>query len=118
MLDLITEDEYADACNPKLLEKLLLNGADSWGQYSWGGCWLIYDSDIAERYCTASELKKTKGGKLRPNKNESWIEVQARALGQAASLIMRNCRQDDGGAAADAEARAVMLAISLQRAAR
>ena len=43
---------------------LMLNGADDWSQYSWGGSSLIYDCDIAERTCTPSELKKTKGGEL------------------------------------------------------
>ena len=27
----------------------MLNGAQDWSQYSWGGFSLIYDSDIAER---------------------------------------------------------------------
>lgn len=40
--------------------ELLLNGAKDWSQYSWGGCSLIYDEDIAERLCTPSELKKTR----------------------------------------------------------
>lgn len=48
--------------NRKLVEKALLNGADSWHQYSWGGCALIYDSDIAETLCNPSELKKRMGG--------------------------------------------------------
>ena len=62
---------------------LMLNGADDWSQYSWGGSSLIYDYDIAERICTPSELKKTKGGELRPNSREEWLDVQARALYQA-----------------------------------
>ena len=39
------------------LKSLLLNGADDWKQYSWGGCSLIYDCDIAKRLCCPSELK-------------------------------------------------------------
>lgn len=62
---------------------LMLNGADDWNQYSWGGSSLIYDCDIAERTCTPSELKKTKGGERRPNSREEWLDVQARALAQA-----------------------------------
>lgn len=62
---------------------LMLSGADDWNQYSWGGCSLIYDYDIAERVCTPSELKKTKGGECRPNSREEWLDVQARALAQA-----------------------------------
>lgn len=62
---------------------LMLNGADDWNQYSWGGSSLIYNCDIAERVCTPSELKKTKGGERRPNSREEWLDVQARALTQA-----------------------------------
>ena len=67
----------------------LLNGADSWNAYSWGGCSLIYDADIAERTCSPSELKKVNGGDRRPNANEEWLDVQARALTQAARMIVR-----------------------------
>ena len=45
----------------------LLNGAQDWEQYSWGGSSLIYDGDIAGRLCTPSELKKTRNGERRPN---------------------------------------------------
>ena len=73
--------------SPKLLDKAMLNGARDWNQYSWGGCSLIYDKDIAERLCTPSELKRTKNGERRPNSNEEWLDVQARALNQAARKI-------------------------------
>ena len=69
------------------LGKWLLNGADNWSEYSWGGCSLIYDSDIAERLCNPSELKKTDNGRLRPNSRETWLDCQARALLQASFLI-------------------------------
>ena len=70
-------------------EENLLNGAGNWHHYSEGGCALIYNSDIAERYCTSSELKRCKGGELMPNSRENWIELQARALYQANRLIRR-----------------------------
>lgn len=65
------------------IKALALNGAADWSQYSWGGSSLIYDCDIAERLCTPSELKKTKGGERRPNSREEWLDTQARALYQA-----------------------------------
>lgn len=74
-------------------KKELLNGADDWQQYSEGGCSLIYDGDIAERLCNPSEYKRTKGGERRPNARESWLDVQARALGQAAALIVRLAKE-------------------------
>lgn len=67
----------------------LLNGARDWSQYSWGGCSLIYDEDIAKRLCTPSELKKTRNGERRPNSREEWLDTQARALNQAANNIVR-----------------------------
>ena len=78
--------------SPNLLKKELLNGAADWLEYSKAGNALIYDKDIAERLCTPSELKQKKGGRLQPNSWETWIELQARALAQAAGLIMRSAR--------------------------
>lgn len=69
------------------LRKDALNGADSWSEFSQGGCSLIYDCDIAERLCTPSELRKTRGGEREPNSRESWLEVQTRALRQAFAKI-------------------------------
>ena len=82
-----------DVDGKEITEKNLLNGADNWKQYSYGGCALIYDVDICHRLCTPSEIKKTKDGERRPNKQETWIDVQARALYQAAQLIMEIKRE-------------------------
>lgn len=81
-----------DMAAPALLKRQLLNGASDWSQYSWGGCSLIYDEDIARRLCTVSEFKKTRGGERRPNASEEWLDTQARALGQAARWIMQEAR--------------------------
>lgn len=67
----------------------MLNGANDWNGYSWGGSSLIYNGDIAERLCCSSELKKTRNGERRPNSQEEWLDTQARALGQAASRVLR-----------------------------
>lgn len=68
----------------------MLNGASTWSQYSYGGSALIYDTDIAERLCTPSELKRKKGGDLQPNSSESWLDCQARALHQACAIVLRD----------------------------
>lgn len=86
---------YFDELNlsePKKVWAALLNGAADWSQYSWGGCSLIYDSDIAERLCCPSELKKTRNGERRPNSREEWLDTQARALFQAANRVCRHIR--------------------------
>lgn len=75
---------------PELSEATLLNGAAGWSQYSWGGSSLIYNQDIAERLCSPSELKRvTNKNGLRdyPNSREHWLDVQARALYQAANRV-------------------------------
>lgn len=73
----------------KKLEELLLKGTGNWEAYSYGGRSLISDYDIAERLCTASEFKITRGGEREPNNYESWLDVQARALDRAFMLIER-----------------------------
>lgn len=83
-VELVEElENVEDICNSRLLQKALLNGAGNWSEFSWGGCSLIYNQDIAERLCTPSELKNTRNGKRKPNANEEWLDTQARALYQA-----------------------------------
>ena len=81
-----------DLSDSKKVRAALLNGAENWSQYSWGGCALIYNGDIAERLCTPSELEKTRHGERRPNSQEEWLDVQARALYQAANRICRHIK--------------------------
>lgn len=71
-------------------ENVLRMGAETWKDFSEGGGALIYNEDIAKHYCTASELKKTRNGERKPNSRESWLDVQARALWQAALMIKQN----------------------------
>lgn len=90
-------EEYAEraayegrqAANTAEFKEWLKNGASDWDQYSWGGFSLIYNSDIAERLCCPSELKKTRNGERRPNSREEWLDTQARALRQAAGRLTR-----------------------------
>lgn len=54
--------------------------------WSEGGCALICDEDIAERYSTPGEIRRLRraDGSLRqPSRAETWLELQARALHQA-----------------------------------
>lgn len=72
--------------------RVVLKGAADARQYSEGGCTLIYDSDIAERVCTPSELRRTRGGDLPPNRHETWLDVQTRAINQALAVIRARVR--------------------------
>lgn len=90
---------YEDICEycdnngqpiPELTEKTLLNGAADWRAYCYGGGALIYDGDIAKNLCTPSEMKRKtsrSGMILPPNRIETWIQVQGRALNQAWRLL-------------------------------
>ena len=84
--------ELLEACEeplPRDLGRELLNGAENWKEFSYFGNSLIYDSDIAERLCSPSELKRCRGGARQPRGGETWLDEQARALVQAAHLIAR-----------------------------
>ena len=82
--------DESDLSNRRLFERAMLNGAADWKQYSEGGSALCYDCQIAERLCAPWELRKTDGGCKDPNPRESWIDVQSRALTQAARLVLRS----------------------------
>lgn len=77
---------------PPLTEKTVLNGANSWEQYCYGGCAMIYDREIAETLCTPSELRRTDHGRKAPNSHETWMDVQVRAHVQAWALVKRCMR--------------------------
>lgn len=88
---------YIDICEycdnngrpiPELNEETLLNGADDWNAYCYGGGALIYDGDIAKNLCTPSELKRTDNGNKAPTDREGWQDVQARAYFQAYRMLM------------------------------
>ena len=86
--DIFLHSDYKSITNFKSLHKELLDGAKNWKRYSYGGCALVPNEQIAKTLCSPSELKKCKNGMLRPNKHEEWLDVQARALVQAERLIM------------------------------
>lgn len=93
LIDNLERDTYTDY---KDIITALLNGADNWNQYSYGGFALIWDGDIAARLCTPSEYTRKRDGGLAPNSRETWLDVQASALGHAQALILcavRRCVQ-------------------------
>lgn len=87
-MDMLDNAEgWGDTLPTTGVRQYLLNGAESASQYVYGGCSLIYDADIAERYCTPSELRRTRGGELDPNSNETWLDVEARGVESAMGII-------------------------------
>lgn len=92
LLEQVQERAQDEGRDPKTIEEAeewALNGARDWCEYSWGGCSLIYNADIATRLCCPSELKRTRNGERRPNGREEWLDAQARALFQAWSRATR-----------------------------
>lgn len=83
----ILEDDNLVYTVPGLKDRLL-NGAENWQQYAAGGGGFVYE--IASTLCTPAQLKRytyKEGGLKDPNKYETWIDVEARALYQAWLLI-------------------------------
>ena len=62
---------------------LLLNGADNWREYSYGGCALVYNVDIAARFFTPSEMRRYMADGHDASmafRGEPLLDLQARAL--------------------------------------
>ena len=92
IMDTMQEGAEYEGIDPRdLTEKkaldLALNGARDWNQYSWGGCSLCYDGDICDALCSPSMQKRYKHGELPPNRDEAWLDVQARALQNAWRIV-------------------------------
>lgn len=80
-------DSYIEICKwcadqnaaiPALSLDLVLNGASGWHQYSYGGCALVYDGDIAKVVFTPAQFAKWEQG--RKVTAEPLLGIQARAL--------------------------------------
>ena len=72
----------------KISEADLLRGAESWQQYSAMGRALIWDRDICLRLGTKYQIQKTERGQKQPTRGGTWAELQAKALGEAAQIVV------------------------------
>lgn len=86
-MDLLENLPLSRLLTPENCREVLLNGAESWKDWAYSAYGLAFDCDIAERLCTPSELRKKRSGELFPNSRENWLDVEARAVGQAAAAI-------------------------------
>ena len=86
------QDAFIDASAVDLEHSALLNGASSWAEYSYGGSALNYDSDIAGRLCTPSELKRKRGGELPPNSRERDYPPRMRGKPRIRHTAAVQCR--------------------------
>ena len=88
---MIIEKAECEEIKSEEIEAIAKDGASSLEKAVYGGCYLIYDHQIAETFCNKSELKRTKNGLKDPNKSENWLDVQHRALMQAVRLLEELC---------------------------
>ena len=72
----------------KISEADLLRGADSWRQYGEMGHAFIWDRDICLRLGTKYQIQKTERGQKQPSRGGTWKELQAKALGEAARIVI------------------------------
>lgn len=80
-------DSYIEICKwyadrneviPALSLDIVLSGTSGWRQYSYGGCALVYDGDIAKVVFTPAQFAKWEQG--RKVTAEPLLDIQARAL--------------------------------------
>ena len=74
------------------LKALALNGADSWSQYSWGGCSLCYNYDILARLFCPSIVKKYENADT--VQGVHLLDRQANALARAFSHILYTIKRE------------------------
>ena len=72
----------------KISEADLLRGADSWQQYGEMGRAFIWDRDICLRLSTKYQIQKTERGQKQPLRGGTWKELQVKALGEAAQIVV------------------------------
>lgn len=74
------------------MKKAALNGADSFKHASYSGCYLVYDYELAELFCTPKQLQTLLNRKQFPQgiRGESWLDIQARVLSQCFREIARD----------------------------
>lgn len=84
---MIIEKAETEEIKAEEIETIAKDGATSLKQAVYGGCYLIYDQQIAETFCNKTELKRTHNGTKYPNAKENWLDVQHRGLIQAVVLL-------------------------------
>ena len=93
-VEIVESVDYIDElpASYKPFERALLGGARDWSQYSWGGCSLCCNVEIAERYMTPSGLKRYMAPGHEASEGfggEQLLDMQARALRAACRRAYR-----------------------------
>ena len=93
-VEIVESVDYIDElpASYKPFERALLGDARDWSQYSWGGCSLCCNVEIAERYMTPSGLKRYMAPGHEASEGfggEQLLDMQARALRAACRRAYR-----------------------------
>lgn len=72
------------------LKKALLNGNESWQEYSYSGHALNSDYDIGKILCSPSDFKRFRLEKRRFNSSNAWLNIQTMALYEAYLMICKS----------------------------
>ena len=83
--DVLKEHE-GETTTIKEFNKLWNCGAETLRESVYGGCFDIWNYDIAKRLCTPSEFKRSNEGMRNPNRREDWLGVEYRAVYHAMCL--------------------------------
>lgn len=82
----VLQEHDGETVSNKELFKLWSCGAETLKDAVYGGCFDIWNYDIAKRLCTPSEFKRSKEGMRNPNRCETWLDVEYRAIYRAVCL--------------------------------
>ncbi len=81
----INDNSLPDNIEVKDTFETLLNGAENWHQFAWGGCGQIYNDDIANTLLTPSQRKRiTQADTFN---GYHLLDIEAHALANAAARV-------------------------------
>lgn len=83
--DVLGEHDGETVSNKELF-RLWSCGSETLKDAVYGGCFDIWNYDIAKRLCTPSEFKRSNEGMRNPNRRENWLDVEYRAIYRAVCL--------------------------------
>lgn len=83
--DVLGEHDGETVSNKELF-RLWSCGAETLKDAVYGGCFDIWNYDIAKRLCTPSEFKRSNEGMRNTNRRENWLDVEYRAIYRAVCL--------------------------------
>ena len=82
----VLKEHDGETVSNKELFRLWNCGNETLRDAVYGGCFDIWNYDIAKRLCTPSEFKKSNEGMRNPNRCENWLDMEYRAIYRAVCL--------------------------------